>query len=114
MLNMYLDKETNDAIVSKMRRFDDRELVGKTVAQSSYGFITTGISFTDGTWCAVYPESGCDGPEMHHVDQVDLYELRDLGLITEEQFKTAQSNEREQQRKWKQEKLEQLQKELGV
>ncbi len=111
-MNRYLDEATRNAIEEKNLRFDDRELRGKTIARSVYGTVT-GISFTDGTWCAVDAEADSDGGAgCTHVFHLDLYDLRALGLITEEQFATAHAKELDQKREWKQKQIKQLQSEL--
>ncbi len=85
-MNRYLDEKTQESIKSKMLRFDD-DLAGKTVAHSIYWDVA-GISFTDGTWCAVKGEdTGDDCPEVMHVwgaGDMNLHQLQRLGLESEE------------------------------
>lgn len=112
-MNRYLDYETNRAIEAKMLRFDDRELVGKVVANFIYGGIA-GLSYTDGIWCAVKAElESCEEVDVHHVLQMDLYEIHGLGLISDEQFAAAREKQQDAERKRKQDKIKQLQAELG-
>ncbi len=110
-MNRFLDDATKKSISDKMLRFDDREIRGKTIMASTYGTVT-GASFTDGTWCAVCAKQDYDGPDLGHVDRMELYDLRDLGLITEEQYHVARLREDEAQRQRKLDQIRKLQAEV--
>lgn len=111
-MNHYLDHETHNAIRKSQLRFDD-DLKGKTVKASVYG-TPMAISFTDGTWCGIYADDdGCGDHCCYEADRMSLSDLRDLELITEEQYKAADAKEQEAKRSRKQEEIDRLQKELN-
>ena len=111
-MNSYLTKEVRDRLKHSMVRFDD-DLTGKLVDKSIYDSNLAAMSFTDGTWCAVEAEYDGEEADLDHVQYyVDLDVLKDLTVITDEEYSAAAENYKSVRRKLKLQEIERLQKEI--
>ena len=90
-------------------------MVGKTIAQCDLYMGQALIRFTDGSYTGFQAEGGCcdDDDVLDFYQSTNPWQLRRLGVITEEEYQKQNLQEQEEKKQERRKQFEELQKEFG-